>query len=45
VPLRLRAVISSRNGDVEVTRARGSVAGIPAGPLTALVVAAVARRF
>jgi hypothetical protein len=45
VPLDLNAVIASRNGDVEVVRARGSVASVPAGPLTELVVAAVARRL
>jgi hypothetical protein len=45
VPLKLKAVIASHGGDVEVVRARGSVAGIPAGPLTELVVAAVARRL
>jgi hypothetical protein len=45
VPLELNAVIASRGGDVDVVRARGSVAGIPAGPLTELVVAAVAREL
>jgi len=45
VPLELDAVVTSRDGDVEVRRARGSVAGLPAGPLTALVVAAVADRL
>jgi hypothetical protein len=45
VPLDLSAAIASRNGDVEVVRARGSVAGIPADPLAELVVAAVARRL
>jgi hypothetical protein len=45
VPLHLDAVIASRDGNVQVRSARGSVAGIPAGPLAGLVVAAVASRF
>jgi hypothetical protein len=43
VPVRVHAVIASRNGDVLVRSASGSVAGIAADPLVEIVVAAVAR--
>jgi hypothetical protein len=45
VPLAVDAVIASRGGEIEVRRARASVAGVPAGPLAELVVATVAPRL
>lgn len=45
VPLRIRADVESRDGDVQVTSASGSVAGVPAGPLAEVVVEGVARRL
>ena len=45
VPLELDASIVSDGGRTEVLEASGSVAGIPAGPLTELVVGAVLDRL
>ena len=45
VPVKVDAVLTSRGGDVQVKRATGTVAGIPAGPLIEVVAAAVARRL
>jgi hypothetical protein len=45
VPLRIRAAVESRDGDVSVTSASGSVAGVPAGPLAEVVVGAVVRQL
>jgi hypothetical protein len=45
VPVRVDALLTSRNGDVQVKRATGTVAGIPAGPLIEVVAATVARRL
>jgi hypothetical protein len=45
LPLRLRAVVESRDGRVEVTRTSGSVAGIPAGPFAQLVIEMVVRQL
>jgi len=43
VPVDIMARVASIDGEVEVTSASGSVAGVPAGPLAELVVEAVAR--
>jgi hypothetical protein len=45
LPLRLDAVIASRHGRAEVVTARGSVGGLPAGPVALLVADAVAARI
>jgi len=45
VPLRLRAQVQSRDGRASVGSARGTVAGVPAGPLAELVVTAVLERL
>lgn len=45
VPVKVNAVIASKNGNPEVRSASGSVAGIPADPLVQIVVAAVAARL
>ena len=45
VPVTVDASVESRDGDVEVTSATGSVAGVPGGPLAELVVAAVVRQL
>jgi hypothetical protein len=45
VPLALDAGIASRDGRPEVQRASGSVSGVPAGPLTEIVVRAVLDRL
>jgi hypothetical protein len=45
VPLELTAEFESRGGRPEVVRASGSVAGVPAGPLTRIVLGAVLRRL
>jgi hypothetical protein len=45
LPIRLRAVVESRDGRVEVTDTTGSVAGVPAGPFAQLVVELVVRRL
>jgi hypothetical protein len=45
VPLAVTAQVESRNGRPLVDAADGSVAGIPAGPLAQLVVAAVVARI
>jgi hypothetical protein len=42
VPVEVDAVIASRDGEVQVRSARGTVSGIPADPLVQVVVAAVA---
>lgn len=45
VPLELSAVIRSDGGRAEILDSSGSVAGVPAGPLTEFVVGAVLERF
>ena len=45
VPLRLSGKVTSVDGRPSVSGAKGSVAGIPAGPLAQLVVAAVVARL
>jgi hypothetical protein len=45
VPLHVTADVESRDGEVDVTSADGSVAGVPAGPLAEIVVQAVARQL
>jgi hypothetical protein len=45
VPIDLDAAIRSSGGRAQPLWARGSVAGLPAGPLAALVVAAIADRL
>ena len=45
VPVKVNAVIASKDGNAEVRSASGSVAGIPADPLVQIVVAAVAARL
>jgi hypothetical protein len=45
IPMDLSAIVESRDGRVETRAVRGSVAGIPAGPLATLVVEAVVRRL
>jgi hypothetical protein len=45
VPLRIRAGVQSRDGDVKVTSVSGSVAGVPAGPLAEVVVGSVVREL
>jgi hypothetical protein len=45
LPLRLSAQVESRDGRPSVKAAEGSVAGVPAGPLAELVVAAVVARI
>jgi hypothetical protein len=45
VPLDLSAQVASNDGRPTVSGAKGSVAGIPAGPLAQLVVAAVVARL
>jgi hypothetical protein len=45
LPVRVAAVVESREGRVETSEVRGSVAGIPAGPLARLVVEAVVRQL
>lgn len=45
VPLELAATVRSVAGRPQVTAATGSVAGVPAGPLTELVVGAVLGRL
>ena len=45
IPVDVSAAIRSREGEIETRDARGTVAGIPAGPLVDLVVEAVVRRL
>jgi hypothetical protein len=45
LPMRVRAEVESRDGRVAVTRTRGSVGGVPAGPLAQLVIELVVRRL
>ena len=45
VPLRLDATVVSRDGRPEVQGARATVAGVPAGPLTELVLRSVLNRL
>ena len=45
VPVDVQAVIASQDGRVSVTDADGSVAGLPSGPLTEIVLAAVLERL
>jgi hypothetical protein len=45
VPFRLVARVESRDGQVQVTGTRGTVAGLPAGPFAQLVVGLVVRRL
>jgi hypothetical protein len=45
LPVQLAGTIRSRGGEPDVRSARGSVAGVPAGPLARLVVGAVVRRL
>ena len=45
VPLRLTATVASDDGRPRVIEATGSVAGVPAGPLTEVVVGAVLDRL
>ena len=45
VPLGLTATVDSENGRTNVREATGSVAGVPAGPLTEVVVNAVLQRL
>jgi hypothetical protein len=45
VPMAIDADVRSRGGRAEVVSARGSVAGIPAGPLVQIVVDAVVRQL
>ena len=45
VPLKLDADVTSRDGQIEVTSATGSVAGLPAGPLAELLIDAVLQRL
>jgi hypothetical protein len=45
VPVDVQAVITSQDGRVSVADADGSVAGLPSGPLTEVVLAAVLERL
>ncbi len=45
VPLRLEASVQSRNGRPEVGNANATVAGVPAGPLTEVVLRSVLDRL
>jgi hypothetical protein len=45
LPIELTALVRSNDGRVEVTRTRGSVAGVPAGPFAQLVIEMVVRRL
>jgi len=45
VPVDVEATIASQDGRVSVTDADGSVAGLPSGPLTEIVLAAVLERL
>lgn len=45
VPLSLRASVNSVDGKADVTAASGSVAGVPAGPLTLVVLRSVLDRL
>jgi hypothetical protein len=45
LPVDLEAAVDSRDGRIDVDRARGSVAGLPAGPLAEIAIDAVARRL
>ena len=45
VPVDVQATITSEAGRVSVTEADGSVAGLPSGPLTEIVLAAVLERL
>jgi len=45
VPVDVQATITSETGRVSVTEADGSVAGLPSGPLTEIVLAAVLERL
>ena len=45
VPLELKATLRSDGGRAEILDSSGSVAGVPAGPLTEFVVGAVLERF
>jgi hypothetical protein len=45
VPLELTATLDSDDGRTDVREATGSVAGVPAGPLTEVVVSAVLERL
>jgi hypothetical protein len=45
IPVELDAIVDSRDGKPNVTSARGSVAGLPAGPLANVVLASVLERL
>jgi hypothetical protein len=45
IPLRLDAVVDSRDGKPNVTSARGTVAGLPSGPLAEIVLGTVLDRL
>jgi hypothetical protein len=45
VPVDVRASVESRDGEPKVTSSRGSVGGVPGGPLLELVVEAVVRQL
>jgi hypothetical protein len=45
VPVDIEADVVSRDGEVAVASASGSVAGVPAGPLAELVVEAVVQQL
>jgi hypothetical protein len=45
LPVTLDANVQTANGQIQVTGADASVAGIPAGPLAALIVSAVVQRL
>jgi hypothetical protein len=45
LPLELDATVDSREGKPNVTSARGSIAGVPSGPLTEIVLATVLERL
>ena len=45
VPVDVAATVRSRNGEREVVSSRGTVAGVPAGPLVGVVLDAVVRRL
>jgi hypothetical protein len=45
VPVDVHAVIASRNGDVRVRSATGTIAGVPADPVVQFVVGAVASQI
>jgi hypothetical protein len=45
IPLAVAATVRSRDGHRQVTSSRGTVAGVPAGPLVGLVMDAVVREL